>query len=58
MSRMRVYELAKEIDMDSRILVARLIENGINVKNYMTMLDEEAVEKARAYFRSKQGLAE
>jgi len=47
MAKVRVYELAKELSMDSKELVEKLKAGGISVKNYMSTLDEEVVAKAR-----------
>jgi len=47
MAKVRVYELAKELSMDSKELVEKLKAGGIPVKNYMSTLDEQAVAKAR-----------
>ncbi len=47
MAKVRIYELAKELNMDSKVLVEKLKAGGINVKNYMSTLDEDAVAKAR-----------
>ena len=47
MAKVRVYELAKELSMDSKELVEKLRAGGILVKNYMSTLDEQVVEKAR-----------
>ena len=47
MAKVRVYELAKELSMDSKELVEKLKAGGIPIKNYMSTLDEQAVAKAR-----------
>ncbi len=47
MAKVRVYELAKELSMDSKELVEKLKTGGIPVKNYMSTLDEQTVAKAR-----------
>ncbi|MGE5838691.1 MAG: translation initiation factor IF-2, partial [Deltaproteobacteria bacterium] len=47
MAKVRVYELAKELNMDSKELVEKLKAGGIPVKNYMSTLDEQVVVKAR-----------
>ena len=47
MAKVRVYELARELDMDSKSLVNKLIAGGLDVKNYMSTLDESSVVKAR-----------
>ncbi|MCJ7596514.1 MAG: translation initiation factor IF-2 N-terminal domain-containing protein, partial [Desulfobacterales bacterium] len=47
MAKVRVYELAKELNMDSKALVEKLIAGGIDIKNYMSTLDEQVVVRAR-----------
>lgn len=47
MAKVRVYELARELDIESKKLVARLNASGMNVKNYMSTLDEQDVIKAK-----------
>ena len=47
MAKVRVYELAKELNMESKALVEKLQANGIDIKNYMSTLDEVSVAKAR-----------
>ena len=47
MAKVRVYELAKELSMDSKELVEKLKAGGIPIKNYMSTLDEQVVAKAR-----------
>ena len=47
MAKVRVYELAKELSMDSKELVEKLKAGGIPITNYMSTLDEQVVAKAR-----------
>jgi translation initiation factor IF-2 len=47
MAKVRIYELAKELNMDSKELVEKLKAGGLSIKNYMSTLDEDAVSKAR-----------
>ncbi len=47
MARVRVYELARELNLESKKLVEKLIAGGMDIKNYMSTLDEEAVARAR-----------
>jgi translation initiation factor IF-2 len=47
MAKVRVYEFARELDMDSKSLVDKLTAGGLDVKNYMSTLDESAVAKAK-----------
>ncbi|MBN1672252.1 MAG: translation initiation factor IF-2 [Kiritimatiellae bacterium] len=45
---MRVHELAKELGLSSKELLARLRGMDVDVKNHMSALDETAVERVRA----------
>ena len=47
MAKVRVYELAKELDLESKKLVEKLTAGGMDVKNYMSTLDEQSVVRAR-----------
>ncbi len=47
MAKVRVYELARDLNLDSKELVAKLKAGGMDVKNYMSTLDEDATAKAR-----------
>jgi translation initiation factor IF-2 len=47
MAKIRVYELAKDLKMDSKELVEKLKAGGLNVKNYMSTLDGDTVAKAK-----------
>ncbi|MEW6665017.1 MAG: translation initiation factor IF-2 [Thermodesulfobacteriota bacterium] len=47
MAKIRVYQLAKELNMDSKELVEKLKASGLNIKNYMSTLDAETVAKAK-----------
>ncbi|MBW1679967.1 MAG: translation initiation factor IF-2 [Deltaproteobacteria bacterium] len=47
MAKVRVYELAREFDMESKKLVERLVAGGMDIKNYMSTLDEDAVARAK-----------
>src|SRR6056297_3092489 len=41
LSKIRIYQLAKRLDMSSKDLIAELEELGIQVKNHMSALDED-----------------
>ena len=47
MSKIRVYELAKEAGVDSKVLTAKLRELGYNVKAYNSTLDEDVADEIR-----------
>ncbi len=47
MSRVRIYELAKEAGMSSKALAEKLIEQGYDVKGHSSTVDDETAEKIR-----------
>ncbi|MFH1350748.1 MAG: translation initiation factor IF-2 [Pseudomonadota bacterium] len=47
MAKIRVYELAKELNMESKVLVEKLIAGGVDIKNYMSTLDEDTTARVR-----------
>jgi len=49
MSKLRVYELAKELKMNSNELVERLKSAGFPINNYMSSLDIDSVARAKDY---------
>ena len=57
MSKMKVYELAKELDVPSKELVEFLAGKKIEVKNHMSSLEEEEVKMVKAAF-NKSGAEE
>ncbi|MBO2518921.1 translation initiation factor IF-2 [Limnochorda sp.] len=50
MSGMRVYELARELGVDSKDLLSFLRERGLDLKNHMSLVDEKAAGEARRRF--------
>ncbi len=53
MGKKRVFELAKELNMKSKALIAKLTELGIEVANHMSALSENDEEKVRAISSSR-----
>lgn len=49
--RMRVYELARELGVDSKLIMNFLTEQGIQVSNHMTAIDEAVCDKIRERFK-------
>ena len=41
MAKVRVYELAKELNISSKAMVSFLIDLGADVKNHMSTIDED-----------------
>ena len=55
MSNIRVHELAKQINKDSKDIIAILKNNGIEVKSHMSSISQEAVEIVKkAYAQVKK----
>ena len=50
MSKIRVYELAKEFDVDSKMFISRIEKLGIAVKSHSSTLEEHDVERIRNEF--------
>lgn len=50
MSKTRVYELAKELDVDSKDFVIRLEKLGIAVKSHSSTLEDDDVERVKREF--------
>ncbi len=50
MTRMRVHELAKELNLNNKDLIDRILKLGIQVKNHMSTLTEATVQKVRQQF--------
>ncbi|MCK5515599.1 MAG: translation initiation factor IF-2 N-terminal domain-containing protein, partial [Desulfobulbaceae bacterium] len=47
MSRIRVYELAKEAGMSSKVLADKLLEQGYDIKGHSSTVDDDTAEKIR-----------
>ncbi len=47
MSNLRIYELAKELSMDSKELVTLVRSLGVQVKNHMSVIDQESADIVR-----------
>ena len=50
MTRIRVHELARELNMENKDLIDRIEKLGIQVKNHMSTLTDSAVLKIRQQF--------
>ncbi len=54
MPRLRVYELAKKLNMSTKDLLQELEELGIDVKNHMSYIDEETVKLLLELFEEEE----
>ena len=58
MAKMKVYELAKELDVQSKDVVAYLTENGSSVKSHASNIEDKEIEMVRGKFGKKAAPAE
>ena len=58
MAKMKVYELAKELDVQSKDVVAYLTENGSAVKSHASNIEDKEIEMVRGKFGKKAAPAE
>ncbi len=54
MSKIRIYELAKQLGVANKELVAKINSIGIEAKSHMAMLTEEDAARVTALYRPKQ----
>ena len=54
MSRIRLYEIAKELGKESKEVVARARELGLEVKSHSSSVEEEAGQRIKASFATKE----
>lgn len=58
MTRLRVHELAKELNMENKDLIDRIEKLGIQVKNHMSTLTDSAALKIRQQFAEVRPVSE
>ena len=54
MSKIRIYELAKQLGVANKDLVAKINSIGIEAKSHMAMLTEEEAAKVTALYQPKK----
>ncbi len=57
MKKIRVYELARELDIESKVLVDFLSELGAEIKNHMSTIEDDIAEMVREHFASESSNA-
>ncbi|WFR54919.1 translation initiation factor IF-2 [Anaerocolumna sp. AGMB13025] len=58
MAKIKIYELAKEIDKHSKDIITYLNEKGVEVKSHMSSIDDSAVNLVKNHFSPKARPAE
>ncbi len=54
MAKIRVYELARELNMTNKVLIEQLRENGYEVKSHMSAFEEEEVDAIKKALRGRK----
>ena len=54
MSKMRVYELAKELGRDNKDVINCLTANGIEVKSHMSVLEEDQIQTVKSQVPARE----
>ena len=57
MAKIRIYELARNLNMENKALLEKLEEMGIAVKSHMSALEDETVEEIKLNFQGKKAEA-
>ncbi len=52
MSKVRIYELAKEVGVESKSVIVQAEKLGITVEDHLTLLEDSAVASLREFFKS------
>ena len=54
MSKARVYEIAKELNVDSKLVIEKLKGMNVEVKNHMSSVSEEDTAKVKQAFQKPE----
>ena len=57
MSKKRIYELAKELNIDSKQIIDVLSKNGIKAGNHMSSIDESGINLVKASMKGASAQA-
>ena len=58
MAKVRVYELAKSLGKDSKEIIELLNKNGVEVKNHMSSVSDEAAEMVKARYTKRDNVSD
>ncbi|EFU79000.1 putative translation initiation factor IF-2 [Lactobacillus iners ATCC 55195] len=53
MTRIRLYELAKELGIENKVIVEKARELGFDVKSHMSSLTDDQINKIRELYKNK-----
>ena len=52
MAKKRIYEIAKEVGVDNKVVVQKAKDLGLDVKNHMSSVDDSQVAKLKNSFQN------
>lgn len=52
MAKERIYEVAKELDIDNKVVIQKAKELGFDVKNHMSSLEDAQVKQLKGSFQN------
>ncbi|MCW2277895.1 translation initiation factor IF-2 [Heliophilum fasciatum] len=55
MVKKRIFELARDMNVDSKTLLNKLNDLGINIHNALSTIDDKEIERVRPYFKKNGG---
>lgn len=58
MSKKRIYEYAKEVNLKSKDIIDELKKNGVEVSNHMQALEENDIKTLNKAFKNKRQLSQ
>ena len=59
LSKIRIYELAKELNISSKILISILLDEfGVKIKNHMSVIEEEDAELIKEFIEENESSEE
>ena len=57
MGKVRVYELAKDLGLESKDIISKAADMGINIKNHMSTLENDEIGKLKSVMGGKSQAA-
>ena len=54
MEKIRVYELAKQLNVSTKDLMSKLKDNKIEVKSHMSTLDKDQIAKVKSFYEKQK----
>ena len=56
MAKIKIYELAKELNVDNKVVIDMANKVGINVKSHLSAIEESEVDKIKSALEKKNNV--